>query len=246
VPPADGASAAHRRAAFDAGAVATLLPEDAQRCAVLRGRTRPGLPVTRPCFAADASRRVRASRSALLDPAWFAGAAGLGGSLFLVHMYVTPIKRTMQALWAAGLLGSLALAATQDGTPVAAAVYAHKEFVWAVGPLFAAFTGLCFKEGACYGKAESAALFFLWPTLLLGHLAGAPDVLKAPLLAAAVGLITLFAARKFTQAVKDDIGDRSIFDFQALSPLEQEAREAELAAAVWNGSAAQARDEADQ
>ena len=227
--------AAHRRAAFDAGAVATLLPEDAQRCAVARGLrcSRRVAPPLR--LAADASRRFRALRSALLDPAWFAGAAGLGGSLFLVHMYVTPIKRTMQALWAAGLLGSLALVATQDGAPVAAAVYAHKEFVWAVGPLFAAFTGLCFKEGACYGKAESAALFFLWPTLLLGHLAGAPDAVKAPLLAAAAGLVTLFAARKFTQAVKDDIGDKSIFDFMTLPEEEQQRREAIMAMASRGG-----------
>jgi uncharacterized integral membrane protein len=149
-------------------------------------------------------------------------------------MYVTPIKRTMQALWAAGLLGSLAVAATHDA-PVAAAVYAQKELVWAVGPLFAALTGLCFKEGACYGKAESALLFFLWPALLLGHLAGAPDAAKAPMLAAAAGLITLFAARKFTQAVKDDIGDKSVFDFMALSPEEQQRREAAVAMASWSG-----------
>jgi uncharacterized integral membrane protein len=150
-------------------------------------------------------------------------------------MYVTPIKRTMQALWAAGLLGSLAVAATQDGTPVAAAVYAHKELVWAVGPLFAALTGLCFKEGACYGKAESALLFFLFPALLLSHLAGAPDAAKAPMLVAATGLVTLWAARKWTQAIKDDIGDKSVFDFMALSPEEQQRREAAIAMASWSG-----------
>ncbi len=150
-------------------------------------------------------------------------------------MYVTPIKRAMQAMWAAGLVGSLALAATQDA-PVAASVYANPSFVWAVGPLFAAFTGLAFKEGACYGKPESFILFLLWPTLLLGHLAGAPDGVKAPLLALAAALLTLFAARKYTQAIKDDIGDKSIFQFMAMTPLEQEAREAALAAATWNGT----------
>ena len=159
-------------------------------------------------------------------------------------MYVTPIKRFMQALWAAGLLGSLALAATQEA-PVASAVYATPAFVWAVGPLFAAFTGLSFKEGACYGKPESIALFFLWPALLLSHLAGAPDGLKAPLLAATAATVTVFAARKYTQAVKDDIGDKSVFDFMLLSPVEQEAREAALAARAWKGSAAaQGEDEA--
>jgi uncharacterized integral membrane protein len=150
-------------------------------------------------------------------------------------MYVTPIKQAMQALWAVGVCGSLALAATHDA-PVAAAVYATPGYVWAVGPLFAAFTGLCFKEGACYGKPESFALFLLTPALLLGHLAGAPDGVKAPALAAAAALLTLFAARKYTQAVRDDVGDKSIFEFMALSPAQQEAREAALAARAWNGT----------
>jgi uncharacterized integral membrane protein len=157
-------------------------------------------------------------------------------------MYVAPLKRLMQALWAAGALGSLALALTQE-QPVAAAVYAQPSFVWAVGPLFAAFTGLCFKEGACYGKPESFALFLLWPSLLLGHLAGAPDAAKAPLLAAAAALLTAFAARKFTQAVRDDIGDKTIFEFMALPPAQQEAREAALAAAAWNGRGAAGADD---
>lgn len=35
--------------------------------------------------------------------------------------------------------------------------------------------GLCFKEGACYGKPESVALFGLVPLTLLGHLFGLPE-----------------------------------------------------------------------
>ena len=41
--------------------------------------------------------------------------------------------------------------------------------VWAVGPFFAALTGVAFKEGVCYGKPECAALFFMTPALLLGE-----------------------------------------------------------------------------
>ena len=37
-----------------------------------------------------------------------------------------------------------------------------------MGPLFAAVTGVAFKEGVCYGKPECAVLFFLTPMLLLG------------------------------------------------------------------------------
>ena len=63
--------------------------------------------------------------------------------------------------------------------------------------MFAAFTGLAFKEGACYGRPESAALFFVWPALLLGHLSGVlpPDAERA-LLALAAGLMLVrFSAR---------------------------------------------------
>jgi uncharacterized integral membrane protein len=36
------------------------------------------------------------------------GAGGLGLSLFFIHIYVTEIKCTLQALWALGVVGSLA------------------------------------------------------------------------------------------------------------------------------------------
>ena len=37
-------------------------------------------------------------------------------------------------------------------------------------------------------------------------------------------LVVVFAARKFTQPVKDDIGDKSVFIFQALPEDQQEAK----------------------
>ena len=163
----------------------------------------------------------------VLDPALFVGAASLGSALVLVHMYLAPIKRTMQALWLVGVIGCVGLAATQE-LPVAQYVAQTPSAVWAVGPLFAALTGLCFKEGACYGSFESVGLFFAVPALLLSKLAGAPDALEAPLLALVAVLLTIWAARKFSQEVKDDIGDKSIFDHLALSPEEQAKREAEL------------------
>jgi uncharacterized integral membrane protein len=94
-----------------------------------------------------------------LNGAYFTGAAGLGSALFLIHMYVTPIKKFMQALYVAGLLGSIGVAALGDGSAVPAYVAAHPVAVWAVGPMFASLTGVAFKEGMCYGKAECAALF---------------------------------------------------------------------------------------
>ena len=54
--------------------------------------------------------------------------------------------------------------------PVTEFVASHPGAVWAVGPFFAAVTGVAFKEGVCYGKPECAVLFFLTPALLLGKL----------------------------------------------------------------------------
>lgn len=42
-----------------------------------------------------------------------AGAGGFGASLYLIHIYVKPIKRVIQSLYAVGLAGGLYLMATQ-------------------------------------------------------------------------------------------------------------------------------------
>ena len=56
-------------------------------------------------------------------------------------------------------------------------------------------------------------LFFVTPTLLLGHLSGLmPGPLKDTLLAVFVVLTAVFASRKYTQEIKDDIGDKSVFE----------------------------------
>lgn len=85
-----------------------------------------------------------------LDLLYALGAGGLGLSLFLIHIYVTEIKRTLQALWALGVVGSLATytnLAQPTGQNLVQYVVDNPIAVWFVGPLFAALTGLVFKEG---------------------------------------------------------------------------------------------------
>ena len=77
----------------------------------------------------------------------------------------------MQALWVPGCAGSVGIALTTH-EQVPQYVATHPAAVWLVGPMFAALTGVAFKEGMCYGKPECAALFFLIPVTLLGHLSG--------------------------------------------------------------------------
>ena len=161
-------------------------------------------------------------QDALWNPLYFAGATGLGASLILIHMYADFIKKTMQALYAAGLAGSVFLAATNAPEPLPRYVLEHPQAVWLIGPMFAAFTALSFKEGACYGKPESAALFFLVPATLLTHLFGGPVLASEGAFALSAAALAVLAARKYTQAVKDDVGDKSVFTYLGLSEQEQE------------------------
>ncbi|KAG2486085.1 hypothetical protein HYH03_015288 [Edaphochlamys debaryana] len=166
---------------------------------------------------------LRGAMQPLLDPVALAGAAGMGASLQLIHIYLAPLKRALQVFWALGTAGAVYLALTQD-TPVSLYVYEHPVWIWAVGPLFAALTGMAFKEGLCYGKWEAAGLFGATPLLVGGHLLGIfPENVERGLLASCMVLLGVFAARKYTQAYKDDIGDKSVFEFQKLPVEEQTA-----------------------
>ncbi|GMH30483.1 hypothetical protein Nepgr_032326 [Nepenthes gracilis] len=162
-----------------------------------------------------------------LDLFYLLGTGGLGLSLYLIHIYVTEIKRTLQALWALGVVGSLATyiwLARPAGESLVRYAVGNPTVVWFVGPVFAALTGLVFKEGLCYGKLEAGILTFVIPSILIGHLTGLmDDGVKLSLLGIWMALFVIFAGRKFSQPVKDDIGDKSVFIFNALSEEEKKA-----------------------
>ncbi|EFJ47092.1 hypothetical protein VOLCADRAFT_75214 [Volvox carteri f. nagariensis] len=166
---------------------------------------------------------TRDAMRAFLDPVAVAGSAGLGASLQLIHIYLAPLKRALQVLWAVGTAGLLYIILTKDA-PAAVFVYEHPAWLWAVGPLFAALTGVAFKEGLCYNKWEAAGLFGALPLTFGGHLLRLfPENVEHGLLASCIVLLSIFAGRKYTQAFKDDIGDKSIFEFQEMPVEEQQA-----------------------
>lgn len=85
-----------------------------------------------------------------LDLIYGVGACGLGVSLYLIHIYVTEIKRAIQALWVIGAVGSVAAYAAlaqPAGKSLVEYVVENPAAVWLVGPLFASLTALVFKEG---------------------------------------------------------------------------------------------------
>lgn len=118
---------------------------------------RAGLVTTAIAFVSAASRAflprdsfLYASVENVSDILYGIGAGGLGISLLLIHIYVTPIKRALQLLWGAGVLGSLLVAlkfAAPEHESLVNYVVQNRWAIWLVGPLFAALTGLVFKEG---------------------------------------------------------------------------------------------------
>lgn len=113
--------------------------------------------------------------------------------------------------------------------PVTEYVASHREAVWLVGPLFASVTGLGIKEGLCYGTPAAAGILLVTPLMCLGHLTGLmPEAGTEFLLVVFNILATLFASGKYTQTLRGDIGDKSIFQVQALPKEEREQKWAQL------------------
>jgi uncharacterized integral membrane protein len=168
------------------------------------------------------------------------GAAALGMALVQIHIYVTPLKRMLQLFWLVGVLGGSYLLFSTGIGSLPSYVAENNNSIWFIGPIFAALTGLTFKEGVCYGKGEAFALTLLTPALLLGHLSGLGNIgdgaVDHTLAVVVAGLLLLFAGRKYTQPVKDDIGDGSVFNFMKLSPEEQAIVVAKLESGRGGGS----------
>lgn len=143
--------------------------------------------------------------------------AGLGVSLFHIHIYLKALHRALQGFWLVGGLasGAIALTSTQ---PLVLRVYEQPLLIFGVGFTFAALTGIFFKEAFCFNRIETKALTPLVPLLLLGHMSGLiqPGTERVLLIVWAV-LFAVFALRKAIQAIPPDIGDKSVFDYLANS-----------------------------
>lgn len=156
------------------------------------------------------------------------GIVALGVALQQIHIYVTPLKRMLQFFWLLGFLGYGYVSSQNpgDGLSTMDLLLLDGSATWFVGPLGAALTGITFKEGLCYGKVEAFALTVLIPALFLSHLFGfdswGDGAVGQALDVSVCTLMSLFALRKYTQDVKDDIGDGSVFKFLKMTPEEQQ------------------------
>ncbi len=139
--------------------------------------------------------------------------AGLGLSLFKIHIYLRLLHRVLQMFWAIGGLASVAIALFYP-TPLALSAYQHPLTIFGIGFTFAALTGIFFKEAFCFNRLETKFLVFLVPGLLLGHMAGILSVAtEQGMLTAISVLFIIFAIRKVVQPIPPDIGDKSVFEY---------------------------------
>ena len=139
-------------------------------------------------------------------------AVGLGLALRWIHIYLRPLHQALQLFWLLGCLGGLVLAARQGPAGMAAAVADQPLWILAVGPFFAALTGVGFKEFFCFRRPEAVGVTLLLPLALLGRLSGvmSPQLSLQLLLLESVLLLVL-GLRKLPMDAAADVGDKSVF-----------------------------------
>ena len=138
---------------------------------------------------------------------------GLGVSLATIHIYLKPLHRLLQVFWLIGTIASGALA-WQSGDSLAVFVYNHPLTILGIGFVFAALTGIFFKEAFCFNRLETKILTPLIPLLLLGHMFSILPLTAEQILLATWAIFYLvFAIRKVTQPIPPDIGDKSVFAY---------------------------------
>ena len=148
-----------------------------------------------------------------LTPLFICFCLGLGVSLFTIHIYLAVLHRVLQVFWVIGSITAVVLALSNSES-LALTVYNHPAALFGVGFIFAALTGIYFKEAFCFNRLETKILMPLVPILLLGHLAGIlPVQWERVMLGSWAVLFVVFAIRKAVQSIPPDIGDKSVFTY---------------------------------
>lgn len=149
----------------------------------------------------------------LLTPLFLLFSLGMGLSLWKIHIYMKPLHRALQLFWLIGTIAAIAFA-VYSAEPLGVFVYNQPRSILGIGFIFAALTGIFFKEAFCFNRLETKFLTPLIPVLLLGHLFSfLPLAIEKTLLAIWAGLFLVFVFRKVIQPIPPDIGDKSVFAY---------------------------------
>ena len=141
-------------------------------------------------------------------------AIGLGASLKWIHIYLRPLHKTLQILWVIGCIGITGLLLAFSPENLLSLISQNSIWTIAIGPLFAALTGLGFKEFFCFRRIEAIGLTLLIPIALLGHISHLlPGEIVMGILIFSALLLLVLAIRKFGMDPASDIGDKSVFEY---------------------------------
>ena len=137
----------------------------------------------------------------------------LGVSLFTIHIYMIELHRLLKVFWTIGSISALIFTFSSSET-FAQTVYNYPLSILGIGFTFAALTGIFFKEAFCFNRLETKLLTPIVPLLLLGHMTNIlPIEVEKILLAVWAVFFIVFAIRKVVQAIPQDIGDKSVFEY---------------------------------
>ena len=141
-------------------------------------------------------------------------ALGVGLALKWIHIYLKPLHQVLQLFWLLGCLGWIALIASKGMPASLPAIAEQPLWLLAIGPLFAALTGIGFKEFFCFQQPEAIGLTLLLPVALLGRLLGLiPATPCLTLIGVSAVLLVMLACRKFGIDAAADVGDKSVFAY---------------------------------
>jgi uncharacterized integral membrane protein len=138
---------------------------------------------------------------------------GLGISLWKIHIYMKPLHLLLQTFWLIGTLSGL-IFVVYNHKNIALFITENPQGIWGIGFIFAALTGIYFKEAFCFNRLETKILTPLVPFVLLGYLFHFISLETEKVLVVIWSfLFIIFVVRKLLQEIDPDIGDKSVFEY---------------------------------
>ena len=146
---------------------------------------------------------------------WLLGMSiSMGFSLKWIHIYLRPLHQALTIFWVIGCIGLAVLAYHFGLTNIIYGLKENPKSILLIGPLFAALTGIGFKEFFCFRRIEAIGITVFIPIALIGYLTELANgrFTFAMLLVSSL-LLLIMGIRKFNLPAEADIGDKSVFDF---------------------------------
>ena len=138
----------------------------------------------------------------------------IGLSLKWIHIYLRPLHQALTIFWVIGCIGFAILAYHFGLTNLIYGLKENPKSILLIGPLFAALTGIGFKEFFCFRRIEAIGITVFIPIALIGYLTElANGRFTFAMLVVSSLLLLIMGIRKFNLPAEADIGDKSVFDF---------------------------------